>query len=341
MLPNGYFHHKPLFRELLKIQAGKIYIPPREPILRVSELPFCHLLHVIDKVAYDPKQYEAIDYEAGFYFNMGHAVHSLWQSAGTYNLSDSLIGNWQCTRILKQADDPTKVSQTITRCNRVVPFTTYNQAIKSRCPHKLDCKSQQVYQELTIKRRNLTGHTDFLWRDRRGRFHLVDFKTTGEFLFDNPKRAIGYGYYPSAKYFEQIEIYAVLLEQQYKITIDTVTIVYVSRNKAKHSERKYKRAMLPFSRRMTDRIRQRRVRGIKRYQQRYDLAKRWLEASTKQRHELTEDLFEARPCHRPLDYMNKMSSAFMSNSPCEFHKDGSCYNREMLFRLRKLERQHG
>jgi hypothetical protein len=339
MLPTGYFHHRALFRELLKIQAGKILIPSREPILRVSEVPFCQLIHVIDKVGFDPAQPEPIDYEAGFYFNMGHAVHNLWQAAGTYNLSDSLIGDWQCTRILKQATDSTKITETVTTCNRVVHFTTYNHAIKYQCPHRLDCRHQQVYKELTIKKRNLTGHTDFLWRDKRGRYHLVDFKTTGEFLFDNPKRAISYGYYPSPKYFIQIEIYAVLLEQQYDIKIDTVTIVYVSRNKAKHSERKYKRAMLPFSRHMTNSIRRRRSHDIKRYQRRYDLARNWLDASTKQRHQLTDKLFESRPCHRPLDYMNKMSPAFMSNAPCEFHKDGSCYNREMLHRLRKLERK--
>ena len=337
--PRKFIKHNELKRALTKVQEGYFLAPPREPKFRASELPFCPLLHVIDKVGHDSNEPEKIEFESGFYFNMGHAVHDLWQSTASIALPHGLIGDWECAKVFshKANDNVT----TIKRCNRVVHFCTHDQAVKYSCPHKrTDCKHLQKYKELELEELGLTGHTDFLYRGKHNKYHLVDFKTTGTFLFDKPKIAVGHGYFPSEKYFEQLETYAVMLERKYEITIDTITIVYVARHRAVHAgEDKRRRAMHLFTVKLTNTTRRNRRKNIRRYTRSYKIARQWLDAKPRERRKLTNKLFDVRPCHTHKDYQEKMAWAFMSKTPCEHHKSGACYNRDMLTTLKDLARE--
>jgi hypothetical protein len=332
-----FIKHNELKRALLKVQESHFLAPPREPKFRASELPFCPLLYVIDKAGHDPTKPEKIEYESGFYFNMGKAVHSLWQDTAAIALPHGLIGDWECTKVIKEITER-NITTTI-RCNRVVHFCTHDQAVRYSCPHqRTDCKHLQRYRELALDQDGLSAHTDFLYRGKRNKYDLVDFKTTGTFLFEKPKIAIGHGYFPSIKYFEQISTYAVMLEKEYNIVISTLTIAYVARHRGVHAgEDQRTRALRLFTVKFTDRMRRNRKRNMRRYVKQYKVARRWLDTKPRQRHKITRELFDIRPCHSHKDYHNKMAWAFMSKTPCEHHKSGACYNREMLSTLKELE----
>jgi len=324
------YHNKELTRALRSIQSGHYYLPPDPRKFRVSSLPYCPLLHVIGKIENPDRK---IPFESGHYFHMGHAAHQLWQTVARYKLPDNFIGDWQCTRQLHCAATTTAITATI--CNRVVNFCSFNQATKQACPHKLrNCSRYLNYKELEIEFHGMTGHTDMLIK--QGKYYsLIDIKTTSDFLFLEPKKAISYGYYPSKKYLEQISVYCVMLERKYKIKIKDYTIAYVARNKALFVGRDNCRALRLFSNRLTDSIRKSRLKRMHIYQKQFTIANNWLEAAPVTRRKLTQNLFASRPCHRSKDYFEKMAHGFFT--PCKHHTKGHCYNGKMKKILQKLE----
>lgn len=319
-------------RALQTIQQGHYFLPYEKSRFRISQLPFCPLLFVIDSLENSERK---ISFESGFYFHIGHAIHTLWQTVARYQLPDQVIGDWQCTRTLntKQTD----YTNTVQQCNRVVHFCSFNQAAKYTCPHRFkNCQEFIKYKELELIRKNLTGHTDLLLRDQQG-YHLIDFKTTSGFLFEAYKKALSYGYYPNPRYKLQLENYIILLEKKYKIKIVDYTVAYVSRDKALEVGRDKHPALRLFTYKTTNRIRRQARRNLQRYQRMFNIANNWLNA--KHRNELTKKLFTARPCHNHKQYHERMAAGFLSNAPCPHHTSGACYGDGKAMRkiLRKLE----
>lgn len=300
---------------------------------RVSSLPYCPILHVEAELA---EGHSRIPFESGFYFHAGHAVHHLYQAIAKHAIPNKFIGDWRCSRILQQNSRDN--SDQLRLCNRVVPFTSFAKAAQAVCPHgKQNCGGFLEYQELQLNDLDVSGHTDFLLHQAGRHYSLIDFKTTGSFLFDKPKIAIKLGYYPSEKYLHQIENYAIMLERQYKIIIDDVTIAYQAREKATQIGRSKLPAQRLFTYRHSNKIRRRSVRNLRGYRQAYRVANKWLQA--KDRKSITPQLLAARPCHRALDYVNKMAWGFFSREPCPHHQAGACYGQRPKIAkiIRKLE----
>jgi len=318
----------PVRKALLAVQQGHYFLPAEPPRFRVSGLPFCPILFALE--AKQPQR--SVEFESGFYFNIGHALHNLWQTVGPHSLPDELIGDWQCTRVLQESGN--KRTKIIHRCGRVQEFSTFNHAKRAVCPHgKTDCADYLTYKELEFEWHGLTGHTDFLLRDKRGRYHLVDFKTTSNFLFEKPKFAIQQGYYPNQRYLEQLRAYVIMIEAKYNIKVHDYTVAYLSREKALEVGRDKKPALRLFTYLVTDKIRRSQRKRHREYRRRYRSVQRWLENPTRQ---ATRRLYEARPCHTRLEYLNEMAVRFLSNQPCEHHASGACYNGKMEKHLRRL-----
>jgi hypothetical protein len=297
---------------LLKIQQSKYPIPHREPKLRVSSLPFCPLLFVLDSQEISSE----VEFKSDFYFRLGTSIHELWQNAAAHVLPKSFIGDYACHKIIDEKT--TDNSRTVTRCTRVVPFCSASHAKKQPCLHpdkvtREQCRASQHYQELEYQWHALTGHTDFLYKDKDGKYHLIDFKTTGTFLFDKPDYAISKGYYPSPKYKVQLETYVTLIERKYKIKIASYTIAYVSRDRAIDEAKKP--ALKLFTQDMTDKIRKARRDVTLLYIRQHKIAVKWLSASKVDREKTVNKLWKARPCHSKIDYLNKMRDAFFDDCP--------------------------
>jgi hypothetical protein len=173
---------------------------------RVSSLPFCPLLFAISQKNYSPDKPDPVEFKSGFFFDQGHALHSLWQKTALNATPTEIIGDWRCNHVLSEKVKDNKVIAT--RCNRLVPFCSAKDMLKVKCPHNQpNCKLSQVYSELGSNEaitNDLNWHGDALFRERKNkkRYHVVDWKTTGLFLFDKPNHAIKMGYYPNKKYIE-------------------------------------------------------------------------------------------------------------------------------------------
>ena len=331
-------NNKYIFDTLIKVQNGGFLQPIRKPEFRVSSLPYCPLLHALDKVKYDDKikkdVFEEVKHTDAFYFDQGHALHSLWQRSSAYSVPTELIGDWQCNHLLCEKTKDNKVIQE--RCNRHLTFRSAKEMQTATCPHgKKDCTASQIYSELEFEWFGLTAHSDGLFREKISKkkynFHLVDWKTTSLFLFDNQKRAISMGYYPSKKYLEQLESYCVLLEVKYKIKISTYTIAYISRDRSEH--KKGKPALKLFSYKFTDAIRATRLKKMEMHRSRYRVFLRTMKNPTKK---TIKKLYESRPCHTQAKYANNMAFKFFDK--CEFAGGNphiSCLNGTMLKYLNK------
>lgn len=331
------YRNRDLERALKKIHQGYYILPPADRHFRVSSLPYCPLIHVINAVNNPERR---VEFESGFYFHMGHAIHSLWQTTGQHVLPDNLVGDWRCQRVLKTSvKNNTEITH---RCSTMAKFCTLNEAAANTpCPHgHKSCRDQLAYSELELAWRGMTGHTDFMyrWPKRKNSYSLVDIKTTGNFLFDAYKKAVEFGYYPSKKYIEQLETYCIILEHHYKIRIEDYSIAYQAREKATQIGRDKKTALRIFTFKLTDQIRRKRLKNMRRYRRGFDVANKWLAARGRARSKLTEQLYDIRPCHRHKDYHETMAWAFFDSRPCEYHAAQECYNGQMLRRLTKLER---
>jgi hypothetical protein len=322
--------NKFIYDTLMKVQSGVYPAPARPPQFRVSSLPFCPLLFALDSKKHNPDKPDEVEFKSGFYFKQGHALHSLWQETSSHMVPEEIIGDWQCNHILKQEDKGDK--QTITRCNRLLPFCSAKEMLKVKCPHgKKDCEASQIYAELEFEWCGLAGHSDLLLREKKtGRYHVVDWKTTGLFLFDKPKIAMNMGYYPSKKYIEQIETYCVLLEWKFKIKIHSYTIAYISRDRAQHDPKNKKPALHLFSYQFTKPVRTHRIAKMKVYRSRFKIVQRVLDKPNKVG---IKKLYESRPCHTMAQYTANMKHGFFDG--CDFAKDRSCFNNTMLKRLKK------
>lgn len=322
------------YRELAPAHYAVSYVPDNINKFRISALPFCPLLHVMAELDNPQRK---IEFESGFYFKVGHAVHDLWQTVAKYSLPDKFIGDWRCGRVLTTVDKSHAAQLTV--CNRVTHFSSFNAASNKVCPHQLkNCAPHLTYQELQMQELDLSGHTDFLLHYKGRHYGLVDFKTTSSFLFDKPKIAVNMGYYPSEKYINQIRNYLILLERKYNIIIDDYTIAYQAREKALQIGRNKNSAIRIFSYRATNKMRRQILRDLHRQQGMFNIAQKWLQA--KDRSKITTELYESRPCHRARDYVEKMKFGFFGKEQCPHHLSGACYKTgkgSMLRKLQKLE----
>ena len=173
----------------------------REPKLRVSGFPFCGLKSAYNKLTHHVEPDEAAGKD--FYCGVGTVAHEVFQRyTGAYG---RVYGDWECLN--KQ-------------CKHVVHFSKSN-----KCPK---CKSEMRYEEFTVYLfQHVSGHTDGLFKDRKGRFWVIDYKTSSVRVLDNQKleRTL-----PYSKNVAQISAYVVMLAETFSIHIEGWLLIYIARD---------------------------------------------------------------------------------------------------------------
>ena len=300
---------------------------PKRTEFRVSGLPYCPLLDLVDRKSVEPAHEE---YESSFFFHVGTALHELFQKFARDAKGVALVGNWKCTKVISTKYDNNPPSETVTRCSHEYEFCEHADVQKKHsCPHKLKECSADLFQyvEITLTYNGLSGHIDLIFKIN-GKYILVDIKTTSSYLFDYPDKAIERGWYPSLKYWEQVETYSVLIEKLKDIKIDSYAILYISRD---HTSNKKKGHMI-FARKLTSEMRKGRLKRLEKQIKNNELAQKYLK---KPNSKTLKVIWENRPCQTKKDYKHQMAYKFF-NETCQFHKDGSCYSGKIINKIEKL-----
>lgn len=161
--------------------------------LRCSQLPLCPTSLLLN---YKRKgMVRSMDMFGGFYTSVGTAVHTVMQ---TYlPQTGNFLADYYCTK-----------------CHRYYPMS-----------HTFQCCGVPThYEEVLIDYKGIVGHIDAIYRDRKGRYWIVDFKTTS--LAQAPKKKTN----PGEGYVAQIESYAYLLYRQYGIRVSGVMLCFIPRD---------------------------------------------------------------------------------------------------------------
>jgi hypothetical protein len=130
-----------------------------------------------------------------YYVNVGHSVHNTMQTHLAQ--SGTLLADYHC----RECD------------------TWHRLSHKHEC-----CGFATRYEEVTISWKGIGGHIDAIFKDGKGRYWIVDFKTTS--LASAPSKMKK----PGKGYERQIKAYAYLLWKQYGIKVEGVMLVFIPRD---------------------------------------------------------------------------------------------------------------
>lgn len=175
-----------------------------QDILRVSALPYCGLRHVYTRMI------QPIDYTSmgqSYYTTVGTIAHYLVQHSLGYNRR--IFGNWVCRQ------DGCKGRRTFSNNNK--------------CPA---CKNVMEYKEISLFFKDLypnirSVHIDGIYRDSKGRFFIIDYKTTNSITALLPDDKT---YLPYLSNVAQIKAYSALIELRYNIEISGWILHYIARD---------------------------------------------------------------------------------------------------------------
>lgn len=185
--------------------------------LRPSQLPFCPVGFFCHHAHYG--QYRMLDFMGGFYTSVGTAVHEVMQDY--LGQSGRFLSDWECTI-----------------CKKWRRMSTNNEC----------CDFPMRYHEVEINYKGVVGHIDGIFKDKDGRYWIVDFKTISLKNVENRVKD------PGQVYIEQIEAYALFLRLQYGIVVAGVMLFFVPRDNPKEpkvyvkelSNADFKRIMTKF-----------------------------------------------------------------------------------------------
>jgi CRISPR/Cas system-associated exonuclease Cas4 (RecB family) len=90
---------------------------------------------------------------------------------------------------------------------------------KSEC-----CDFTMEYHEVLIDYKGVVGHIDAIFKDSKGRYWILDFKTCTVKGKTYKQKS------PGAAYIEQVETYALMLYKQYGIKVEGVMLMFIPRD---------------------------------------------------------------------------------------------------------------
>jgi len=251
----------------------------REDKLRVSGFPYCGLQHLYKRLI---KHKNPQTYLSKYYTDVGTATHTVLQA----NLGHTrrMYGMWKCHT---------------PKCKGI------NKISKSNvCPR---CKKVMEYVELEVKAFNhLSGHLDGLYKDRQGKYWVIDYKTCSSAIINDGRKL------PYKKNVAQISGYCALLELELDIKIEGWILVYVSRDNP--------RIVLPISRVTTKKFKSNTLNTIRTYDKHYGIV------MNAKRFEDVEVLIKEKPCKTEKFYKEVYCDAF-----------SKCPLAEVCFSPKKLE----
>lgn len=168
----------------------------RIQFLRPSQLPFCPAGFFINHATLGMAT--TMDFMSEYYTRVGSAVHDVMQKF--LSPSQRFLADWECLI-----------------CGKRRRFTHKNEC----------CEHTMKYHELLIDYKGIVGHIDGVFRDRRGRYWILDYKTCS--LKGAPYKKSS----PGSAYKEQVETYATLLYLQYGIKVVGVMLMFLPRDNPK------------------------------------------------------------------------------------------------------------
>lgn len=167
--------------------------PSRLYNLRCSQMPYCPRSVVLNYATRG--MYQAMDMRMAYYVGVGHAVHDVMQRYLAQ--SGTLLADYECRE-----------------CRKKYPLS-----------HKWECCDTPTrYEEVTINYKGIQGHIDAIFKDKQGRYWIVDFKTCSISGAPGKKRD------PGQNYKRQVRAYAFLLWKQYGIKVAGVMLVFLPRD---------------------------------------------------------------------------------------------------------------
>jgi len=175
---------------------------PFEKKLRVSGFPFCGLQMAYKKLS---RHVPPIDNAMkSYYCGVGTVAHEVFQR--WLGSRGSIYGDWTCTN--------PKCKVTLVECSN-----------KNKCPK---CKIEMRYEEFTVRAfKHVTGHLDGIFRDRYGRYWVIDYKTSSVKALESQKLLPTL---PYKKNVVQVETYSALIEREYNIEISGWMLLYIARD---------------------------------------------------------------------------------------------------------------
>jgi hypothetical protein len=132
-----------------------------------------------------------------FYTSVGTTVHEVVQKF--MSPGGKLLADWHCPS-----------------CRKWQRLTT-----NSECPK---CEITMDYHEVLIDYKGVVGHIDAIFRDRHGKYWILDFKTCTVSGASYKKKS------PGKVYIEQVETYALMLYLQYGIKVEGVMLQFIPRD---------------------------------------------------------------------------------------------------------------
>lgn len=171
----------------------------RIKFLRPSQMPFCapgfYVQHATQGMV------STLDMMGAYYTSVGTTVHEVVQRY--LSPSGKFLADWHC-RV----------------CNKWRRMST-----DSEC-----CDCTMDYHEVLINHKGVVGHIDAIFKDSKGKYWILDFKTCTVKGAGYKKKS------PGAAYKEQVETYALMLYLQYGIKVEGVMLMFIPRDDPKMPE---------------------------------------------------------------------------------------------------------
>lgn len=167
--------------------------PARLYNLRCSQIPYCPRSVLLNYGARGLHQ--SMPMLMSFYVGVGTAVHETMQRY--LSQSGRFLADYHCKE-----------------CGKKYPLS-----------HKIECCGFPTqYEELGLNFKGIVGHIDGVFRDSKGNFWIIDFKTCSVAGSEAKEKNPGDGY----KY--QVRAYAWLLKKQYGVTVKGVMLIFIPRD---------------------------------------------------------------------------------------------------------------
>jgi hypothetical protein len=165
----------------------------RIKFLRPSQMPFCpagfFVQHATQGMIATQNMLSA------YFTSVGTTVHEVVQRY--LSPSGRFLADWRC-----------KI------CGKWRRMST-----KSEC-----CDFTMEYHEVLIDHKGVVGHIDAIFKDSKGRYWILDFKTCTVSGASYKQKS------PGAAYKEQVETYALMLYRQYGIKVEGVMLMFIPRD---------------------------------------------------------------------------------------------------------------
>lgn len=185
-----------VYKKALTYTTARRGDPSRLYNLRCSQLPFCGASVWLN---YGLRgMIQEMDMMMAFYVTVGTAVHTVMQ---TYlSMSGQFLADYECRE-----------------CGKKYPLSHVHEC----------CGFPTQYEEVNLDYKGIQGHIDGIFKDRLGRYWIIDFKTT------SMTAAPGKVNKPGIGYERQVMAYAWLLRKQYGIKVEGVMLIFIPRDNPK------------------------------------------------------------------------------------------------------------